>query len=146
MLEYRGSQCPVRGPGLSHTQNGRDGSPCIECGTLITSVPPRGIPPSATQASPADWPMINVDERLRALGLAGTYRSIAGSRDMEPQNDAPAHTEDTLIEPRAITGNGPQGSQWGLGRGSLTPRDKQRIVQTVEYRAYLAAHGGGEEE
>lgn len=56
--------------------------------------------------------------------------------------------EDILVEPRAITGNGPQGNPHGIGRGELRPDDKSRVVLTPEdkaravfYAEYLPNHG-----
>lgn len=133
--EYRGNQCPNRGPGLSHTQNG---SPrCESCGVWLTSDPPSGVPPTATQAFPP-----NVADQLRKLGIRGSVEDLP-----PPVKD----TDHILREPRMITGLGPTGRSWGRGRwhgeeGKLTSRDMSRIVAYVKWRAMLALNGGGEEE
>jgi hypothetical protein len=62
---------------------------------------------------------------------------------MEPYQSE--HDDNTPVERRAVTGEGPQGKPTGLGRGPLTWRDQNRVRAHVEYRAWLAQHGGGEE-
>lgn len=45
--------------------------------------------------------------------------------------------EEPLVEPRAITGDGPQGSVRGPGRGALAPRQIKRL----EFLAWLRERG-----
>lgn len=47
--DYRGNQCPSRGPGLTHVTNGSNR--CESCREIVSFTPPKGIPPTATQAS-----------------------------------------------------------------------------------------------
>jgi hypothetical protein len=63
--------------------------------------------------------------------------------EVEPERD-----ENSLVEPRAVTGAGPQGRRSGPGRfhlpDELTALDRKRIEAYVRWREYLATHGGGE--
>lgn len=84
---------------------------------------------------------------MRALGLAGAYRSVTEDPAVDDTTTTTEdHRDNDLVEPRMITGEGPTGKSWGIGRGPLTGRDMRRIVHTVEYRQWLADNGGGEEE
>ena len=77
-LPFRGDQCPARGPGLSHmTDASRGNFNCTHCEQPVTLVPPKGVPPTATEAVP----LIDVTERLKALGIMGIY-----TPDPEPEH------------------------------------------------------------
>jgi hypothetical protein len=41
-----------------------------------------------------------------------------------------------MVEPRSITGTGPQGATWEKGRGELTPRQKNRLVGWSGWETY----------
>ena len=48
----------------------------------------------------------------------------------------PDKKDDELVEPKAITGHGPQGSKYGRGRmgpDGLSPQDKARLHFYVRY-------------
>lgn len=90
--------------------------------------------------------MIDVASRLQALGIMGVYAEVAPMDEPETAE----HTDNTPVEPKAITGLGPQGRPWGPGRfhlpdGALTLRDKARILGHVGFRRWLGENGGGEE-
>lgn len=63
---------------------------------------------------------------------------------MDENEDAAraVHEPETLVEPRAITGDGPQGNKWGLGRGELTPRQQLRVERFVEFHRRFGREGG----
>jgi hypothetical protein len=131
--DYRGNQCPKRGYGLSHVQNGP--ATCVFCGIPITQEPPPGVPDTATQATVPDYqPFVSVAERLQDLGLMPP-----------PLRDSEAHEEQTPVEPKMITGQGPQGKPHGRGRGQFSDRDAHRAWSYVGWRAFLASKGEAEE-
>lgn len=128
MYEYRGNPCPARPTGLPHTQQGLK---CLHCGTPVSAYPQNDPAYPQKDASPA--PPVDVTQRLRDLGLIG------------PEAESDLDREDIPVEPKAVTGQGPQGRPNGLGRGEFTARDMWRTVTYVRFREHLAARGGGEE-
>jgi hypothetical protein len=54
-------------------------------------------------------------------------------KTMDPEPAAPEHDEFTPVEPKAVTGGGPTGTPFGIGRGELTPRFRERVIKYVEY-------------
>ena len=135
MAEYFRNSCPARGPGLPHTMHGAPGSPCRECGLPLTTEPPNErLPLSASEAR-------------RTLGTSHVGAEVY-NRDFNTREAGvpPEHDDDTPVEPRAITGQGPQGRLSGRGRGPFTKRDADRAAAHVEYRRWLGQHGGGEEQ
>lgn len=133
------AQCPARGAGLSHTW--RKGQ-CVECGVSLRSREEEsgigGYHPSDLSAGhplpeesdddirwPGAPPYMSIADRLKAMGLV--------SDSGQPVQHGVLRGPDTLIERRAITGDGPQGDRWGRGRGELTERDKQRVIFYVAW-------------
>ena len=101
-------QCPTRGPGLHHTFDyGTSGYDCIDCGVqLVVNAPVS--------------PPLDIGTRWRELmGMAG---KPAGP------GEPPPHQDGTLVEPKSITGQGPQGSDRDKGRGELSFRQKGRLA------------------
>jgi hypothetical protein len=119
MNDYRGNQCPGRDAGLSHVTG--YANVCLYCKQQVTVEPPSGVPPTATQAP-----------------------YLEKSKVATPYAEQP-HDDDTTVEPRMITGNGPQGRAHGKGRGPFTARDKARAIAHVEFGKWLSEHGGGEQ-
>ncbi len=116
-------QCPQRGPALTHAHGqscladhgGRHApTTCCHCGEDELDGPakaPESWPPSAA------LPEVDIEARLRQIGLVVVE-----------------HEPDTMVEPRMITGNGPQGATWGKGRGKeLTPADIRRLNFYTRY-------------
>ena len=62
----------------------------------------------------------------------------------DPKPETVLPVDQTLIEPKMITGNGPQGRVAAPGRGDFTSRDEDRTVSYVGWREFLARNGGGE--
>lgn len=110
-----GLQCPARQVGLSHVHErgceDHPGTVCCECGSVVGETR-RPLAPGAAA--------VDVDARLVAIGL-------------EPLSD------DTLMEPRMISGQGPTGPTWERGRGELTFRDRIRL----EFVAFMERRRGG---
>jgi hypothetical protein len=109
--------CPARGPGLTHVHDkqcdsGHAIGQCCFCGAsmLLTSM---------AQAQQA------MARRLKEMGLMS----------VTPLNDDPPEERDeTLVEPKMVTGNGPQGQNWSRNFGrfyrgvaELTEQDKRRL-------------------
>lgn len=71
-------------------------------------------------ADEAPPPPLNVAERLKALGII-----------------VPISEDDTIVEPKMITGNGPVGSRFRFGRFADGPRlnrqDCRRLIFFVHY-------------
>lgn len=84
----------------------------------------RGLDPGAraTVQGPEVQPPIDVTARLIALGLMPAIYS----------EDEP-HQDDDIIEPKMVTGDGPQGSPFGPGRGPITPRFEARLLSYDRY-------------
>lgn len=141
MTDYARNQCPARGPGLTHTLHGREGDPCVECGEPLSMQPPRDyLPPTASQAGPPPEVSIDVVKRMRDLGFAGAYRDITGAKKVYDQPKRDSDRDNVLVEPRMVSGTGPDGVTWGLGRGSLTPRQIDRLIRVAEQEAWLDEH------
>jgi hypothetical protein len=77
---------------------------------------------------------------MGSYGAPLNYRPTEHVMDQQPA--APEHREDTLVEPRAITGNGPQGIKWAIGRGDLTPRQQERLLRYVEFHRRFGREEG----
>jgi hypothetical protein len=118
--------CPKRGPGLSHIQDGRrrpNGS-CVYCNVALPFRPPPWEVYDVTPPPPVP-PPFDVAGRLRALGMVAPEPEPA-----EPEPDMP-------VEPKAITGDGPQGPTYGIGRGdhlSERLRHKLDFVKFIDER------------
>lgn len=106
--------CPARGAADLKHQHARDCNDhalgqCCECGMTFQEW--------ADQRRPGIMPpRFSVAQRLSDMGLMTV-----------------PDREDDLVEPRYITGDGPQGSAWGLGRGELTDRQKVRVRRYVDF-------------
>lgn len=134
-------QCPERGVTLTHTHasqcrsehEGHTFDQCCHCGAVQPD----------TEKATMVMPPIDVAARLRALG----YKQIPEPPVDEPEPAAPDPYFDETAprEPLSVTGQGPTGPRYGLGRGILTPRAERRAVAYVGWRAWLAEHGGGEQ-
>ena len=107
---YWQEDCPARGVLLSHTFGpGDNPGVCAFCG---------GSPAARIM------PPLDVQARLAALGLG---------QSPGPLTVEELHALDTLVEPRAITGLGPQGPNYGRGRGEFTWRDQQRLIARITF-------------
>jgi hypothetical protein len=127
---YHGDQCPMRTRGMPHYERATARGTCDFCGQNITDerVGPN-VPSTATQASVEP---VNVVERLVTMGL------------ILPDALKDSERGDIMVEPRMITGDGPTGKDWKVGRGPLTARQKDIVVARVGWGQYLSEHGGGE--
>lgn len=72
------------------------------------------------------------------LGILADQCRDCGKRvELVPQTlalvEPDKHQEDDLIEPRMITGKGPQGSPFERGRGTLTEPQKVSLLNHVEF-------------
>lgn len=120
------SDCPERGAALHHTHWSKcdpkgyhpgssekhDWSQCCHCGRRATD------PPAEPEHTSHVW---NVGGKCTACG-------IALNTDGTPRDETYVQrVARTLVEPKAVTGNGPGGASWGRGRGSLTDRQKKRL-------------------
>lgn len=123
MHPWWANDCPGRGPALSHTPSQDDQTLCLHCLQRVNTAPAR--PP---------MPPVDVAARYRALGLE------------MPHIPPPPHDEDELVEPSHITGKGPQGPAWGVGRGVPTLRFFARVEAFVGWRAFLASRSLGDTE
>lgn len=139
-------QCPGRKVGLDHTPVILPyGSKCKDCDIRLVP-PPCDACASTDHTTPAHkepevFPVLNVAERLQALGLV---KQDGAPYDPQPYPPTEEARPFSIEEPKCITGEGPTGPKYGLGRGDLTPRFERRLVAYVAYRAWLAANGGGE--
>jgi hypothetical protein len=155
-------ECPKRGPALTHahwidcqglhpgTGEMHFGDQCCHCLARARDWRAHNEPASADNALVP----VDVTERMRMLGFAGAYAGAdnpqpteqdTGMEDIRPEEPVVAeHTDETLIEPKAITGLGPQGNPNRIGRGAFTARDAWRAHNYVLFGEWLAAHGGGE--
>jgi hypothetical protein len=101
-------------------------------------------------------PDIDVQARLKSLGIMGSWAEmpdgtllhLSTEKDtrMEDIHAAPEHDENTPVEPRAITGEGPQGPKYGIGRGEATPRFLQRVKSYVQFYESLYGPDGEPDE
>lgn len=126
-------QCPARGYGLTHAHDRdcRDGhiaGQCCECGGFPGPI----VAEQPSQPPTIVMPPLDVQARLHALGL--DHGEDTGMEDIRQEHD-----EDTPVEPRMVTGDGPQGKTTGPGRGDLTPRQMTRLIRISEQEAYLDA-------
>lgn len=147
MSGFWSEDCPERGPALTHAHwdkctpaahPGEDGGhmpfQCCHC---------RALDPASKMES---WPperepdLIDVRSRLEALGLSTPRVVRPNERDTGMEDiRAPLHDDSTPVEPRAVTGNGPDGVAWGPGRGALTPRQYERLLRVMEQQDWLDA-------
>lgn len=66
-----------------------------------------------------------------------THRYEQCCHCMRAHDDAEVHDEsvredDVLVEPKCVTGNGPQGNPRGRGRGNLTEQDQKMLTFYVK--------------
>lgn len=115
--EWWSEDCPKRGPALSHIPNDPGNGRCLFC----------DLPVGARLLMTGE----EVDARLVALGLTEPIVEV---------QQIP-HDDDTIVEPRYVTGEGPQGFRYGLGRGDASGRFLRRVEAFVGWRAWLAARG-----
>lgn len=116
---------------------------CCHCRALdpaaqATTWPPRPTPPET----------INVQERMERI--MGSWRPKSGrvedkveETEMEDIRAEVEHDDATPVEPRMVTGNGPDGVPWGPGRGELTPRQINRLIRVAEQEAWLDSRQTG---
>lgn len=151
-MAFWSEQCPARGAGLDHahwdlcSSEGHPGEDsghlpyqCCHCrgyasafksGTLDTNVGTLDL-----------TPQIDVQERMRALGIEGSWDTIRSSRPHEKdtgmEDIRAQHDDDTPVEPKATTGTGPDGRADGKGRGELTGRQMLRLMRWKDYIKYI---------
>lgn len=101
-------QCPARGPGLSHVHS-------VVC--------------------ESEHGNHFHDECCECNLRAGNFRPA--SPDLGPNIPSPDDEDDEPIEPKMVSGNGPQGRTDGKGRGILTERQQRRL----SFLAWLAERG-----
>lgn len=143
MTGWWAEQCPRRSVGLPHAhrkgctieahdddrEDGHYPFQCCEC----EAFDPKS---KAVVTTP---PPIDVQDRLNALGLMpplGARDIVKGLMSDQPPRRPESwdeHMEHELVEPKYITGNGPTGTPWGLGRGELTPRFEARLLSYDRY-------------
>lgn len=141
---YWSQQCPARGSGLTHVhwnQCSPDGHPgsdtghhygqCCHCGGYASQM-----------AREAVMPPLDVAARLRQMGLITDEGTPVATEQDTGLEDI--HAENTPVEPKAITGEGPQGHRWGRGRGEFGWRDERRVEAYVGFAEWLSRNGGGE--
>lgn len=117
--------CPNRGPMLTHAHasdcpDKHGDTQCCHCAIRYLHAPRcrhERIDVESNESSPEpDAPedgvvWIDVPTRLRELGLMAP---------LEPVDETP-------VEPKMVTGNGPTGPSFGHGRGELSKRDMNRL-------------------
>jgi hypothetical protein len=123
-------QCPARGYGLTHAhdtqcKDGHIAGQCCECGGF----PGPQVAEHTHQFSVP--PPLDVTARMKALGL---LQEDTGMEDIRAEHD-----DNTPVEPKMITGNGPEGKPDGKGRGDLTYRQEMRIMR---WKAFILEIGG----
>ena len=119
MSDFWAAQCPARGPALTHAHGQscpgeHEAGQCCHCGLFAKDW--TGTPPVP----------LDVQQRLQSLGLIPDPREF----------DLPPRVSDA-IEPKMISGHGPQGRESGPGRGSLTPRQRRNLIARAQFTDYL---------
>lgn len=149
-MSFWQEECPARGPALTHThwnqctpqahpgeESGHYPFQCCHC---------RGMDPSARGTVLVVQMPPTLEQHIRAqlasLGITGSW----GPGDVPEQPASDEHTDDELVEPRMITGEGPKGRLDGEGRwhlpGQLTERDQRRIANYVAFHEWLGDRAG----
>lgn len=152
-------QCPTRGAALTHAHwdkcspEAHPGEPsghlpfqCCHC---------RGMDPGArgTIVGNSVPPPLDVPQRLRDIGIMGTWQEMPDGTLVHIEDPSVNHgfrqtpppryerTDDTLVEPRMVSGQGPQGPVDAPGRGPLTPAQQARIRARAGWQQWLDRSG-----
>ena len=107
MSVWRGEQCPKRGPGLSHTMatySFSAGSTCRECGAVLHSQPPEGVPSGASEADTGRAQYATIFDHKYVFSITGlcSRANCRQPQDSHADFRVLAKSEDCVVDHRSV--------------------------------------------